>query len=319
MADIFTPKNAENFYCKYCYFQCRKESDWKRHLSTRKHQNTYKRLTLDLQKNAEIGIYGVNLPSGVKKRQKNASTYFMCECGCEYKHRQSLYKHKKQCYINEGTYKIINTENNTDNVDKELLVKMLLKNQDVMEKMIEMLPNVGNNSHNVTTNSNNTFNIQMFLNEHCKNAMNLTDFIDSLPITNETYDKTIENGLTNTITDMMLHGLSNMDILERPIHCTDSNRKTLYVKDQDVWEKDTELNKIINGIKKIALKQRTMISKWQDANAGWDTDDNLQTKLTNLVFNSMTNIENEEKECNKIIRAISKSTYLDTNIKNEFR
>jgi len=149
--------------------------------------------------------------------------------------------------------------------------------------------------------------------------MNLTEFIDSLPITNETYDHTIENGLTKTITNMVVDGLNNMDILERPIHCTDPTRKTMYVKDNDVWERDNELNKIVYGIKTIALKQRKMINKWQQANEGWDTDENLQTKLTNLVCNSMTDIENDSKETNKIIKAIGKNTYLTNQIKDVYK
>ena len=158
----------------------------------------------------------------------------------------------------------------------------------------------------------------MFLNEHCKNAMNLTDFIDTLPITNETYDDTIENGLTKSITNMVVNGLTNLDVTDRPIHCTDSSRKVLYVKEADKWEKDNELRLTLQGIKIIALKQRTMINKWQDANKGWQDKDDLQTKLTNLVFNSMTDIENDEKETNKIIRAISKSVYLDNDVKNNY-
>ena len=148
--------------------------------------------------------------------------------------------------------------------------------------------------------------------------MNLTDFIQSLPITNKTYDETIHNGLTNTITNMMVNGLNELDILERPIHCTDKKRKTLYVKEADILEKDDELNKILQGIKGIALKQRTMINKWQDVNTGWDKDDDLQTKLTKLVFNSMTSIEEDDKETCKIIRAISKNVYLDNDTKKNF-
>ena len=191
---------------------------------------------------------------------------------------------------------------------------------------MEIIPQINGSTCN--TNSNNTyhtnnisnnFNIQMFLNERCKNAMNLTDFIQSLPITAETYDNTIQNGLTKTITSMFVDGLNNMDILERPIHCTDPARKTLYIKDNDVWEKDNELKKIESGITEIALKQRTMINKWQDANEGWDKNENLQTKLTTLVFHSMSDVENDEKETGKIIRAISKHTYLNNDIKNEYK
>ena len=117
---------------------------------------------------------------------------------------------------------------------------------------------------------------------------------------------------------MITNGLNKMDVLERPIHCTDPARKTMYIKDNNVWEKDNELKLLLHGIKILSMKQRTSINKWQDVNIGWDKDDNLQTKLTTLVFHSMTNIETDEKEVNKIIRAISKSTYLTSQIKNEY-
>jgi hypothetical protein len=246
-----------------------------------------------------------------------------CEyCALSFKSRTTLWRHRKVCLKKQENNQIINGNNVGDVIDKDVLIKLLLKNQDVMEKMVTNLGNTNsnNNSHNnLNSHNNNTFNIQMFLNEHCKNAMNLTDFINSLPITNETYNHTIENGLTKTITNMITDGLSNMDILERPIHCTDSNRKTIYVKDDDVWEQDKELIKILNGIKTVALKQRTMIDKWKDANEGWKENENLQNKLTSLVFNSMTLIEQDKKEMNKIVRAISKNTYLTNEIKNEYK
>jgi hypothetical protein len=295
------PKNAKKFDCEICDFKCSKESNWNKHILTRKHK---------------ILINPNN------KMPKNAKIY-ECDCGKVYKHSSSLCGHKKTCFIFQES-EIPNTNIiPTTDIDKEILIKMLLKNQDVMDKMIEMMPNIGNNSHNNTNNNshnttNNQFNIQMFLNDHCKNAMNLTDFIQSLPITSETYDNTIENGLTKTITNMMVNGLNELDILERPIHCTDASRKTLYVKDSDKWEKDNELLHIMKGIKELSLKQRTMISKWKDANHGWSTDDKLQSKMTNLVFNSMTQIENDNKETGKIIRSISKNVYLDSDIKKEF-
>ncbi|MDC1320982.1 hypothetical protein N8261_03385 [Flavobacteriaceae bacterium] len=203
---------------------------------------------------------------------------------------------------------------------KEIIVMMMKENKDFQKNFLEMVPNMTGtvNSHNTNSNNTNNFNIQMFLNDHCKNAMNLTDFIQSLPITSETYDNTIENGLTKTITNMMVNGLNELDILKRPIHCTDASRKTLYVKDADKWEKDNELVHIMNGIKALSLKQRTMISKWKDANDGWDKDDRLQSKMTNLVFNSMTQIEDDDKETNKIIRSISKNVYLDMDTKKDY-
>jgi len=185
------------------------------------------------------------------------------------------------------------------------------------------MPTIGNtNSHNNITNNtinNNQFNIQMFLNEKCKNAMNLTEFIQSLPVTAETFDNTIENGLTKSITTMITNGLNNMDVLERPIHCTDVNRKTLYVKDNDTWEKDNELKRLLDGIKDLSIKQRVNISKWHDANEGWETNANLQTRLSSLVFHTMEDIENNDKEMGKIIRVVSKNTYLTQDMKNMYK
>jgi hypothetical protein len=253
----------------------------------------------------------------------------VCQCcNKEFKTRSGLWKHKKKCEYDENKQSN-NTVSTTDMNNPILLEKMfamftqlVTQNQDFMTNVIGKVQGITNNTMNTThTNSHNTnnqFNIQMFLNEHCKNAMNLTDFIDSLPITAETYDSTIENGLTKTITNMLVNGLSQLDILDRPIHCTDASRKTLYVKDDNTWEKDNELLHILKGIKKLSMKQRSMLNKWQEANIGWDTKENLQSRMTRLVYNSMTSIENDDKETGKIIRAISKNVYLDTDTKGKY-
>ena len=301
-SNIQQSKMSQTFECKTCDFVCSRKSQYNRHLSTRKHIENDKRVTSD------------------HDLVPKSSNTFECECGNIYKYRQGLYKHRKTCcYIVQGDSDNVNNKSSIFEVDKELLVKMLLKNQDVMEKMMEIIPSLGNQSHNNNnTNSNNQFNIQMFLNNHCKNAMNLKDFIDTLPITAETYDNTIENGLTKTITSMITNGLSKLDVLERPIHCTDATRKTLYVKEEDIWEKDTELVRMLLGIKTLARKQRVMINEWKDSNKGWEKDEVIQLKLTNLICNSMTDIENDEKETNKIIRAVGKKAYLDNDTKQQY-
>jgi hypothetical protein len=329
---ILVPKSSKKFQCESCSFECSRKSQFERHISTRKHQfeTKVKQNETSLQGGNGPGTFLVPVegckdqtPNDAFLASKSSDLDHECEyCALSFKSRTTLWRHRKVCLKKQGNNQIINGNNVGDVIDKDVLIKMLLKNQDVMEKMVTNLGNTNsnNNSHNnLNSHNNNTFNIQMFLNEHCKNAMNLTDFINSLPITNETYNHTIENGLTKTITNMITDGLSNMDILERPIHCTDSNRKTIYVKDDDVWEQDKELLKILNGIKTVALKQRTMIDKWKEANEGWKENENLQNQLTSLVFNSMTLIEQDEKEMNKIVRAISKNTYLTSDIKNEYK
>ena len=306
MATNNTFKNIKFFYCEFCDFNCCKKGDYSRHILTRKH---------------EIATNGNE--DDIKK------TSYVCDnCNKEYLDRSGLWRHKKKCYYIIQEEEKSNTNNNNDtnvDIDKEFLVKMLLKNQDVMEKLMEIMPLIGNQIHHTNTNTNshnttnNQFNIQMFLNEHCKDAMNLTDFIESLPITAETYDHTIEHGLTKSITKMMITGLSELDILQRPIHCTDASRKTLYVKDNDIWEKDNELLHVLKGIQELSFKQRVNIHKWQDANEGWDVKDDLQTKITMLVFHAMTDLDNDEKETRKIISAISKNTYLTNEIRDQYK
>ena len=316
-------KVAKHFHCECCDYTCYKQCDYNKHLLTRKHTSSYNGVTNDYKKSQKVAEY-------------------ICDCGNTYKYRQGLHKHKKQCSMNQLTKTTIISDESVEKnnkpfefeIDKQLLIKMLLKNQDimenvilknqeVMEKMMENIPNMGSNYHITNSNSNNNttnnqFNIQMFLKDHCKNAMNLTDFIDTLPITAETYDSTIDNGLTKTITNMITNGLSQLDILERPIHCTDASRKTLYVKEDNVWEKDNELAKILLGIRQITAKQRILINKWKDAHDDWNTNDRMQTRLTSLVCNSIDDIENEEKETNKIIRSISKTVYLNNEVNNMY-
>ena len=315
----FTPKNAIKLYCEKCDFKCIKKSDWNRHILTRKHVNGH---------------------LGHDKKAQKTPIHICTYCSKKFKTNSGLYKHKKKCSIIQQDNKNNNT--NIENIndisteiikpttnDNELFTEKILEtvmsqNKEFMtmfmNKMMDVMPQLNNNntySHNNNCH-NKTFNINMFLNEHCKNAMNLSDFIESLPITDKTYDNTIKNGLTNTITNMMVDGLNELDILDRPIHCTDTKRKTIYVKENDVWEKDKELIKILTGIKKTALNNRMKLDKWQDVNDGWMTRENIQMKYIALVSNVMTIIEDEDKEINKIINAIGKKVYLDESIKKEY-
>ena len=312
MTNNLSSKKFQKYICKCCDYNTSRKSQYDRHLTTLKHK---------IRTNTNF--------DEEKKFQKvpDDNKEYKCNCGKHFKHASSLWNHKKKCEADNQEPTAVMVD-----IGKEYILKMLLKNQDimegvllknqdVMEKMMDIMPSIGNNTNSYnTTNSHNTqnFNIQMFLNDHCKNAMNLTDFIDTLPITAETYDNTVENGLTKTITNMITNGLNQLDILERPIHCTDATRKTLYVKEEDIWEKDTEMVKLLIGITNLARKQRTMINKWKDVNKGWDKDEGVQMKLTNLICNSMTDIENDKKETGKIIRTISKNVYLNQEDKQKY-
>jgi len=299
-----------NYKCNSCdYVTCSKK-DYTKHVMTRKHKSATN-----------------------QQPNSNQKILYVCDhCNKEYRDRSGLWRHKQKCEHKEGMEHDIKAiapvahvapVNPIDHASltEKMIELVLSKNHEFMnifmEKIVDILPSVTNNtnSHNTT---NNQFNVQMFLNEHCKNAMNLKDFIETLPITDATYDSTIENGLTKTITNMITNGLSKLDVLERPIHCTDATRKTLYVKEENVWEKDTELLKVVAGITNLIRKKRTFISRWKEANDGWDTIERKQIKFTELVCNLMTDIEYDEKETGKIVRSISKTVYLDSEDKKKY-
>jgi len=285
-------KITKKYECINCNYNTSNYKDYKKHLSTRKHIN-------------KTNIEQNELENPIKSPVK-----FICDCGKEYGARNSLWYHKKKCSLLN-----IETKENKDvsssEINKDILLmllkkqdfmeELLFKNQEFMSKVVEIMPQVGNTTNNMNNCMNKTFNINMFLNEHCKNAMNLSEFIESLPITDKIHENTIKNGLTSTITNMMVDGLNELDILDRPIHCTDTKRKTMYVKENDVWEKDKELIKILTGIKNTALKNRMNLDKWQDANDGWIVKETIQMKYLSLVSNVMTFIEDEDKHVNNII------------------
>ena len=310
MANILPQKTPNNYECNKCDFICSNKKDYNRHINTAKH----KRLTM-----ANLWL-----------TEKTPDDYKCMNCNKTYKHKSSLSKHKKKCVIQGDN--IIDQPKTMDIViDKEEqinlnnVVEILInENKNLQNTILELVPKIKGDITNNTTNTNshntttNQFNINMFLNEQCKNAMNLTDFIESLPITAETFDYTNQNGLTKSLTHMMVTGLNGMDVLERPIHCTDPHRKTMYVKENDIWEKDDNQESIIKSIDKLAVKQRSNISKWQEANIGWNRDDNLQTKFTNIVGKSLMLVERNEKEMNKIVKELSKSTYITENIKSNY-
>ena len=158
----------------------------------------------------------------------------------------------------------------------------------------------------------------MFLNDKCKDAMNLTDFIESLPVTPQILNDTREHGLTKSLTNMMVDGLNTLDVYKRPIHCTDPKRKIMYVKENDVWEKDDEQDKIKQGVSMLAVKQRANINNWQDGNDDWEKDENMQIKFTNLVGKALQLSDQEPKEQNKILKGICTATYISEDIKQEY-
>ena len=301
MADISVPKIPIQYECKICNYISSSKKDYSKHILTRKHKNTYIRLT--------------NANNISQKSQQ----LFECECGKKYKHRQSLHKHR---------YKFHNDEQSAPSTvvtDPAIMEKMIVmftqvmtQNQDFMQNVIGKVQGINTNSYNNNNNTNNQFNIQMFLNDHCKNAMNISDFIKSLPITAQHYENTKDKGLADTLTNIMVDGLNNLDIVERPIHCTDKKRKVMYVKDDDKWEKDDDNNLIIKNLKLLSFLHGQNLELWQEKNPHYETIEKLQIEFTNIIGELYTNILEERKHVNKFINTLTHSTYLDDDIKLQY-
>jgi len=224
MADNLAQKNADFFSCETCDYKCCKHSDFARHKRTQKHL----RLT-----NADAW-----LTKSAENAQK-AQELFECECGNLYKHRQSLFKHKKTCLeINKqpntdntiSTAEILNIIKNLikDNQDftKDLVNSVVSNQCDTIKEMTKTGINNSSTTNNVNNNSHNkTFNLQVFLNETCKNAMNITDFVDSIKLQLSDLIKIGEIGYVEGISNIITSNLQSLDITERPIHCTDKREK----------------------------------------------------------------------------------------------
>jgi hypothetical protein len=194
-------------------------------------------------------------------------------------------------------------------VSNEMIMKLIEQNGKLQEQLVS-LSKEKNIVNNIVNNTNN-FNLNIFLNEKCKDALNISDFIQSLKITLDDLMYTKNKGLVEGITNVMIRGLRKLDVYKRPIHCTDTKRETMYIKDCEKWEKDDNHDKIKNTIVKIANKERNMISVWVDENPDWFDTEATQLEYLTMVRNVCEPIENDEKCEKKIIRNISREVFLD--------
>ena len=302
------PKSSKIFVCEKCHFNCSRLSQYTRHLATRKHLMDSKMIVND------------------SNTVPNSSYKFECECGKSYKWDSGYYRHKQKCAHKENIVienKPITTTDATNPIIIEkmfaMFTQMMTQNQDFMTNVIGKVQ--GNNSHNNTNSlntNNNQFNIQMFLNDHCKNAMNISDFIKSLPLTAQHYDNTKDNGLADTLTNLMVDGLNNLDVVERPIHCTDQKRKVMYVKDNNKWEKDTNNDIVTKNVKDLTILHRMNLDMWQEKNPKFNTDEDLQIAFSTIFSNLYADIIDEKKSISKLMKGVIDATYLDDNTKKGF-
>jgi hypothetical protein len=230
-----------------------------------------------------------------------------------------LWKHKQKCqFLNDKKDTSLASELK-DMATKEkdgLILKLLKDNEEIRQMLKDIIPKIGNNTiiNNNNNNSNNTtnnFNLNVFLNEQCKDALNISEFVDSLKITFEDLLYSKKNGLVEGISNVMIRGLKELDIYKRPIHCTDKKRETMYIKDHEKWEKDDSHEIMRNTIEKIADKERTALQLWTEENPDWIETERKQMEYLTMLRNISEPIEDEEKNGRKIIRAVSREVIVD--------
>ena len=203
--------------------------------------------------------------------------------------------------------------------DNKEMMKIIKEQQDQIKKqqeqIITIIPKIGNTTNNTTNNTmNNTtnnFNLNVFLNEKCKDAINISDFIDSLKITLDDLLFSKKNGISRGITDVMIKGLKELDVYKRPIHCTDTKRDTMYIKDENKWHKDENHDKMKNTIVKIAHKERNALQEWANDNPDWIETECKQIEYLTMVRSICEPIENYDNYERKIIKNVGKEIFVD--------
>ena len=297
MTNEKSPKITPTFSCEHCDYKCFKQSDYKKHLLTLKHK-----IRTNTNENSP----------------KVAKAYF-CECGKSYKHASSLWNHKIKCD---------NTQENTDNsltvTDKpdykDLLMQAMKQMQEQHEEikkkdelMAQMIDKIGNTTNNTM---NNQFNINMFLNETCKNAMNLTDFIDRIEISHDDLENNAQLGFVNGMTKILIDNLRQLTLHERPIHCTDVKRETLYVKDEDVWDKAHSNEKLENAIQEVSRKSLKSLIDWKKTNPDYDDLDSEFSKKSIHIQKNSSGLCQKESFYPKIIHHLAKENSI-SHLKND--
>jgi hypothetical protein len=310
-------KDNTLYECLFCNYNTLKKGDYGRHIQTEKHKNN--ELLINIT--------------------EKTSKCYNCGCGKTYKHNQSLYNHKKKCTIIENVgVNNIKEQNaiqtlSTDTITHNMILKLFTENNDIknllliqqqqlleqqkqlgeqQKQLIEIVPNIGNVTHNNTTHIKQNFNINVFLNERCKNAINMNDFIKQIKLTLEDLDLTKNKGLEMGLSNAIIQTINKLSLFERPLHCTDPKRETLYIKDNDLWEKDSDKTKIKGALHNLNKAHFKLIQDWIAKNPDFKENDAKQDYFAYLLKTCSVNLKTID---DKIIKKICACNNLKDNLK----
>jgi hypothetical protein len=305
------PENATKFVCSSCDFKCSKKSNYAIHLGTLKHKNL-----------TNPNILG----------PKNAAQNYECKiCKKMYKHASTLSTHKKKCikpvvksiYNKDATTALVDATTTVTTVTAAandpnsltlMVVELIKSNQELQKQMLEVCKVSNSTINNNNSHSHNkTFNMQFFLNEQCKDAMNIMDFVNMFHFDFSDLEKVGQVGYVEGMSNIIIQKLNEIDIYKRPIHCSDAKRETLFVKDKDVWEKENGTHdKLRLAIRYIGKKNTDLLNKWCEAHPGsCDSDNYLNDIYMEMVMQAMGGRGDREDNENKIMRKIARTCLID--------
>jgi len=290
------PKSSNIFNCDLCDYNTCRKSQYERHLSTDKHKKR--------ENDSKMVVNDSDLVP------KSSNIFFECDCGKIYKYDSGYYRHKKTCNYSINPP----TEKPQSNIEKDELIIALLKQNSELLEIVKNGTNITNNTNTNCMNNNKTFNLQIFLNETCKDAMNITDFIETIKLQLTDLEKFGEVGYVEGISNIITTNLKALDVTQRPVHCTDKKRETIYIKDEDKWEKDDDnKSKLRKAIKKVANKNIKMLPKFREKHPDYgDANSKVSDRYSKMVIEAMGGQGNNELEKeDKIIRNISKNILIE--------
>ena len=301
---FLSPKLAKNLCCQLCNYYTSKTSDYKKHLETIKH------------KNKENETFETEM-------QPNVAKNLQCICGISFNNRTTLWRHKKKCTFenNECTDNKISSFNF---ITPELVMELINDNKEMKQIILEQNNTINNlvkngintnvNTNSLNNNNNKTFNLQFFLNETCKDAMNIMDFVDSIKLQLADLEKVGELGYAQGISNIITTNLKALDVTQRPVHCTDKKRETMYIKDENKWEKEDE-NKtnLRKAIKRVANRNIKLLPQFREKNPEYkNSSSRVSDKYDKIVLEAMGGAgDNDIEKEDKIIHNISKCVVID--------
>ena len=316
-------KFSKEFYCKNCDYLAKRKSDFNKHLQSIKHNDTNKHLkkhicecgreykhnqnlyrhkkTCNYKKNKEHNFENEKWIKMDKKWIKmdksekmsifektenpGCKNLHICECGKSYKYQSGLSKHKKSCEKYKESTSIVIQEENKDL--KEMVKELMIKCTELAEKP----------TTNITNNTQ--FNVMNYLNTECKDAMNLSDFINNIDFSIKDLELLNSKGYQVAMENTFVKQLCDMEKTKRPIHCSDKKRKSFYIKDNDVWGKDTDNEKLIKGMKRLSFIHGDTLNKWKNKNKDWNNNERKQVFYCNSIIEFAKC--DKEKERNKVL------------------